>query len=162
MQRYAVMVPVLAVTWALLAADFSLGSLLLGAVLGAAILRVVGDHFPWTPAPRQVVRALPRALRYLGRFLWALVVANLQVTWILVQPRLRIRPGIIAFRTRHRSELGVTLLANSITLTPGTLTMDVTPEGDVLYIHVLDISHPDEVRDDIRRGLEDYSLEVIP
>jgi multicomponent Na+:H+ antiporter subunit E len=156
------MVPVLALTWALLTADFSIGSFVIGGLLGAATLRVVGAHFPWRPAPREVLRVLPSALRYLGRFLKALAAANLQVAWIVVRPRLAIRPGIIALQTRHRSELGVTLLANSITLTPGTLTMDISSEGDILYIHALDISHPDHVRDSIRRDLEDHSLEVLP
>jgi multisubunit Na+/H+ antiporter MnhE subunit len=156
------MVPALTLTWAFMWGDFAPGTLLFGALLGAAALRVAGDHFPWAPSPREVARAIPRFLRYLVRFLWALVMANLQVAWILVRPRLRIRPGILAFKTRHRSELGATMLGSSITLTPGTLTMDVTPEGDVLYIHVLDVSHPDQVREAIRRGLEDYTLEVIP
>ena len=105
---------------------------------------------------------MPPALHYLPRFLKALAVANLQVAWIVIRPRLAIRPGILALQTRHQSELGVTLLANSITLTPGTLTMDVAPSGDVLYIHVLDIAHPDEAREAIRRDLEQYTLGVLP
>lgn len=162
MRRYALMVPVLAVTWGLLTADLTPGGLLLGALLGAAVVFAVRKHFPWDPEPREVLRRLPRAAAYLPFFLKALTVANLQVAWIVIRPRLAIRPGILALRTRHRSEVGVTLLANSITLTPGTLTMDVGPTGDVLYIHVLDIAHLDEAREAIRRDLEQYTLEVLP
>ncbi|MBI4572162.1 MAG: Na+/H+ antiporter subunit E [candidate division NC10 bacterium] len=162
MNRYAVAVPALSLTWVLFTADLSPGGFLVGGLLGVGVLLVVGAHFPWAPAALHVLRVLPVGIAYLGRFLKALVMANLQVAWIVIRPRLAIRPGIIAFRTRHRSELGVTMLANSITLTPGTLTMDVSPEGDTLYIHVLDISHPDETRASIRHDLEDHSLEVIP
>ena len=162
MRRYALMVPVLALTWGLLTADLTPASLLVGALLGVAVVFAVGEHFPWDPEPLDILRRLPRAIRYLGPFLKALTVANLQVAWIVIRPRLAIRPGILALGTRHRSEAGVTLLANSITLTPGTLTMDVAPTGDVLYIHVLDIAHPDEVREAIRRDLERYTLEVLP
>jgi multicomponent Na+:H+ antiporter subunit E len=161
MARYRLMIPLLAATWVLLTADVSLGGLVVGALLGAGITWVVGEHFPWAPGMQEMLRAVPRAFRYAGRFLKALALANLQVAWIVVQPRLPIRPGIIAFRTRHRSDLGVTLLANSITLTPGTLTVDLSTEGDVLYIHALDIRHPDAVRDGIRRDLEDHTLEVF-
>jgi len=162
MRRYTVLVPVLSLTWVLLTADLSPGGFLVGGVLGAGVLFMLRSHLPWAPAPLRVLRVLPAGMAYLGRFLKALVMANLRVAWIVIRPRLAIRPGIIAFRTRHRSELGVTMLANSITLTPGTLTMDVAPEGDTLYIHVLDISHPDETRASIRHDLEDHSLEVIP
>lgn len=162
MRRSALLVPLLAITWGLLTADFSPGGLLLGGLLGAAVVFAVRKHFPWDPEPLEVLRRVPPALRYLPRFLKALTLANLQVAWIVIRPRLAIRPGILALRTRHRSEVGVTLLANSITLTPGTLTMDVAPSGDVLYIHVLDIAHPDEAREAIRRDLEQYTLGVLP
>ncbi|MFQ5658319.1 MAG: Na+/H+ antiporter subunit E, partial [Candidatus Methylomirabilales bacterium] len=88
------------------------------------------------------------------------VKANLQVIYLVFHPKMPIRPGIISFATRHRSPLGTTLLANSITLTPGTLTMDLSPDHKTLYVHTLDISDPEEVREGIRRGLEDYTLEV--
>lgn len=162
MRRYGLLVPLLAITWGLLTADLTPPNLLVGALLGAAVVLAVGGHFPWEPGLRDVLRRLPRAVLYLGPFLKALTVANLQVAWIVVRPRLAIRPGILALRTRHRSEAGVTLLANSITLTPGTLTMDVAPSGDILYIHVLDIAHPDEAREAIRRDLERYTLRVLP
>lgn len=162
MRRYMLLVPLLAITWGLLTADLSPGGLLVGGLLGAAVVFAVGEHFPWEPSPLEVLRRLPRALAYGGPFLKALTVANLQVAWILMRPRLAIRPGILAFRTRHRSDVGVTLLANSITLTPGTLTMEVSPSGDVLYVHVLDIAHPEEARDAIRRDLERYTLRILP
>ena len=53
-----------------------------------------------------------------------------------------------------KTPLGVTMLANSITLTPGTLSIDVSEDHETIFVHTLDIDHPDEVAESIREGLE--------
>ena len=77
--------------------------------------------------------ALGYALAYLGYFLVALVRANLDLAYRVLSPALPIRPGLVEVRTRLESPLARMLLANSITLTPGTLTVDL--QGDRLLIH---------------------------
>ena len=74
------------------------------------------------------------ALVYLPVFVWAMLRANLDVLYRVIHPRLPIRPGIVKVRTKLQSESGRTALANSITLTPGTMTVDITDDG-YLYIH---------------------------
>jgi multicomponent Na+:H+ antiporter subunit E len=74
------------------------------------------------------------ALRYIPVFLWAMLWANLDVLYRVVHPRLPIKPGIVKVRTTLQSESGRTALANSITLTPGTMSVDITDDG-FLYIH---------------------------
>ncbi len=75
-------------------------------------------------------------------FLWEVVVASLEVAYRVIHPRLPIRPGIVEFRTSLRSVAARTLLANSITLTPGTLTVDLL-DGGTLYVHCLAIDGVD-------------------
>jgi multicomponent Na+:H+ antiporter subunit E len=150
----------LAVIWCFLRGAVSLENFLMGLLMGTLILCLFRPFFPWRPSALRLFRKIPAFLRYAGHFLYELVKANLQVVYLVLHPKMPIRPGIIAFGTRHRSPLGTTLLANSITLTPGTLTMDVSGDGKTLYIHTLDVSDPEEVREGIRRGLEDYTLEV--
>lgn len=94
-------------------------------------------------------------VRFIFYFTWELIVANLQVLRIVLSPRLHIRPGIIAFRTECKTPLSVTSLANSITLTPGTLSVDISEDDSTIFVHTLDIEEPDKVREGIRRGLED-------
>ena len=72
---------------------------------------------------------------YLAWLLGQVIVANLQVAFIVLHPRLPISPTVVRFRTRLPGDLGRTTFGNSITLTPGTITLDV--EGDRLVIHAL-------------------------
>lgn len=82
-----------------------------------------------------VVRALPGLLRYAPWLLWQIVRSNVQVARLVLDPRLPIDPVVIRARTGMRRELAVATLANSITLTPGTVTVDV--DGEELIVHAL-------------------------
>lgn len=150
----------LALLWCFLSGAFNVANFLMGLLVGAVTVSLLRPFVPWNPSLVAVSRKIPAFLRYMPRFLYELCKANLQVVYLALHPKMPIRPGIVALETRHRSPLGTTLLANSITLTPGTLTMDVSEDGKTLYIHTLDISDPEEVRERIRRGLEDYTVEV--
>jgi len=99
-----------------------------------------GDH---------TVRPL-RLLAFLGYFAWQLVVSNLVVARETLTPRDRVRSGIVAVPVPGCSDLVTTVVANAITLTPGTLTLEVQRHPPTLYVHVLHIDDLDEVRRDIR------------
>ena len=94
-------------------------------------------------------------IRFIFHFSWELIVANFQVLRIVLSPRLKIRPGIIAYKTECKTPLSITSLANSITLTPGTLSVDISEYDSTIFVHTLDIEEPDKVRAGIRRGLEE-------
>jgi len=112
--------------------------------------------------PRDYFAAYLNTLRFLARFLREVVVANLQMVRIVLSPRIRVRPGIIRYPLDVRTDSGITLLADSITLTPGTLTVDVAPDRSALYIHVIDIDEPERVRRQIKQSLEAYTRKVLP
>ncbi len=82
-------------------------------------------------------------------FLWEVLLAGLEVAYRVLHPRMPIRPGIVEVRTRLPSTAARTLLANSITLTPGTLTVDLV-DGGILYVHCLAIDGVDSTRTRIR------------
>ena len=155
-----ILTPALALVWCFLSGAVSVANFLMGLMMGTVTLWLFRPFFPWQPSLLRLLRKVPSFVRYLCRFSYEVVKANLQVIYLVLHPKMPIRPGIISFETRHRSPLGTTLLANTITLTPGTLTMDLSPDAKTLYVHTLDISDPDEVREGIRRRLEDYTLEV--
>ena len=94
------------------------------------------------------------------RFLYELVLANLSVARIVLSPSLPIRPGIIAYETKLTSDLALTSLANMITLTPGTLTLDISEDRRYLYVHTLNIQDPVEVAESIRQAFELSLLEL--
>jgi multicomponent Na+:H+ antiporter subunit E len=78
---------------------------------------------------------------YLYFFVWACIRANFDVAYRVLHPRMPIRPGIVRLKTTLRSEFAKTLLANSITMTPGTITVDVL--GDDFYVHWIYVKSED-------------------
>ena len=105
---------------------------------------------------------LPKVLGFLGYYLKEVVAASLWVAYEVVTPSERVKPGIIAFPLRAKSDLEIALLANLITLTPGTLTIDVSEDRKTLYVHDIHIKEFDvEKRKKLwRDGLERRILEL--
>jgi len=81
-------------------------------------------------------------LVYLPVFFYYMVIANLDVLYRALHPKMPIRPGIVKIKTNLKTESGITALANSITLTPGTMTVDLTDDG-YLYIHWINVQSDD-------------------
>lgn len=123
--------------------------------LAVSLLFVRGDR-----APRITPKRVAYAVAFLFYLFGAIVKSNLDVARRVVRRRIPINPGIVEVRTRLASPTGRTVLANAITLTPGTLSVDI--RGDRLYIHWIDVSDPGEERAtrEIVSGFERY-LEVI-
>jgi len=88
-------------------------------------------------APRRILYAI----LYIPIFFYACLKANLDVAYRVIHPKMPIKPGIVAIRTSLKSDVGKLLLANSITLTPGTLTVDVS--GEYLFIHWINVKSTD-------------------
>ena len=112
--------------------------------LGASL---VVRRFRRSTAPKTDFKKWPRRLGfsilYFFKFLWELIKANLNVAYIVLHPMKPIKPGIVKIRTGLKSDAGLTTLANSITLTPGTFTVDVNPAKGELYIHCLTVTSED-------------------
>jgi len=145
------------VVWTALWARLSLANIVVGSLVGMLTLFVV-------PLPKReaVVGVRPLALvRFVAYFLWQLARASAIVAWEVVTPRNRIHEGIVAAPLRTESPGLITLLANVVSLTPGTLTLEVRQQPAVLYVHILHLRTIDQVREDIRR-LEDLALAAFP
>jgi multicomponent Na+:H+ antiporter subunit E len=100
-------------------------------------------------------------LRFGLRFFADLVVSSVQVVRLALQPRLALRQGIVSVQVPGASDTLLTVLADAISLTPGTLTVDVDPDRATLYVHVLDIgAGPDGVQD-VRAGLRDQARAAV-
>jgi multicomponent Na+:H+ antiporter subunit E len=95
------------------------------------------------------------AIRYVLIFLKELSIANYQVAKLVLAPKLKIRPGFVAIPMDADTDFEVTTLANSITLTPGTITVHLPAERHVIVIHALDVKDdPQTVRDSVKSSLE--------
>jgi multicomponent Na+:H+ antiporter subunit E len=93
-------------------------------------------------------------------FLKELVLSNISVLKHVLKPKLDIRPGIFALETELTKDWEITILANLITLTPGTLVVDVSLDSKILYIHAMDIPEKHEAIDSIKSSFERAIMEV--
>ena len=125
--------------WLLFNGKVTVELVLTGAVLTAAVYALCCGllGFSWRRELR-LWKKLPRALAYLALLVWEVLLANLQVIRIILSPNIQkhTRHRLVWFPAPVDSEAGKVLLANSITLTPGTIT--VSTEGDVCCVHALD------------------------
>lgn len=137
--------------WTSLWGSVSVANLLGGIVIGIAtilLVPVAADPRP-SDAGRLQVRPLAAA-SFLLFFLRQLVTASAVVAWEVVTPGSRINQGIVRLPLRTRSPGVTTVIANAISLTPGTLTLEVARDPFVLYVHILHLRGVEEVRADLR------------
>jgi len=147
---------VLALVWGAVTTSFSPGNLLFGFVLGFFSLWLVRDRFN----PRNFNRP-GRALALAGLFLLELLLSAFRVARDTLRPNMTFRPAIIALPLEVQKEGEIMLLANLISLTPGTLSVDVSTDRSTLYIHAMDVDDPDALRQEIRDGFERRILDVM-
>lgn len=141
---------ILALAWAALAGDFSLDSLVMGFVIGFAVL-LVSQRIVGTPS---YARRAWQLVDLLAFFLFELITSNLRVALDVLRPRLTMRPGVIAVPLELSSEAEVMLLVNLVMLTPGTLALDISSDRSELFIHTMHAGDPDKVRAQIKQGFE--------
>lgn len=96
----------------------------------------------------------------LAYFARELVLSGLKVAWLALQPRLKLRPAIVAYPLTLVTDAQITLLANMITLTPGTLSVDVSADRKTLFIHAIDLASRERLIGEIAGGFETRILEA--
>ncbi|MBB3657207.1 multicomponent Na+:H+ antiporter subunit E [Rhizobium sp. BK650] len=149
----------LALAWVAVTGSASPHNFVFGLALSLLSLAVVRGAFAGRLPPRRV-RPL-HVLLLAGLFLTELALSAWRVALTVLSPRLQLAPGILAFPLTVTSDFQITLLANLITLTPGTLSVDVSEDRRTLYVHALDCADPLAVRRDIAGGLERRIMEAF-
>ena len=118
--------------------------LLVGAVVAGLAAYLSGDLFVERPhLLRHPLRYLHFFFEYIPVFLWECTKANLDVAYRVLHPNLPIKPGIVRVKTTLQSDAALTLLANSVTLTPGTMSVDIDKANGLLYVHWIDVKTTD-------------------
>lgn len=143
--------------WLLLVNSVAPGQLLLGAVL-AVTLPLVTSRF-WPESPR--INKPWKLLRYLGLLGWDIVVANLAVARLILNPRRKLRPAFIRLPLDLENELAITVLTSTISLTPGTVSSDLSPDRKTLLIHALDVESEAEIIAHIKQRYEKPLKEIF-
>ena len=147
----------LAVAWAALTGNITLGGLAVGFVLGSVCLYLSRSLYPGCES---YFRRAGKWAKLIVLFLYELVVSSVQVVWDVLTPSHKARPGIISVPLSVSREMDVLLVTNLISLTPGTLSLDVTEDCKTLYIHAMFADDPDAIRQQIKDGMERWVIEA--
>ncbi|NJM33543.1 MAG: Na+/H+ antiporter subunit E [Rhodomicrobium sp.] len=136
----------IAAGWAAFQASWSLLTLLSGFALGflalSAVNRVTGDG-------TYFLRGW-RVLKLAGFFIYELLLSSFRVTWDIVTPAHRSKPGIVAMPLSAKTDAEILVIASLISLTPGTLSLDVSEDRKTLYVHGMFVDDPDQLCEDLR------------
>jgi multicomponent Na+:H+ antiporter subunit E len=144
--------------WALLTGNVSIGNLSTGFVLGYFALTLL---YPATGKKLSYFQKSMQFVRFVLFFSKELIVSSFRVALDVVKPLPLMRPGVVGIPLDAETDLEITLLANLISLTPGTLSLDVSPDRKTLYIHAMYVVNPDDLRKEIKGGMERRLLELL-
>lgn len=147
----------LALGWAALIGSFTLPSLLVGFAIGYLALWCARPLFGTTSYFARVWRSI----RLAGLFVYELFVSSLRVVWDVITPAHLSRPGIIALPLDAKSDGEILLVANLISLTPGSLSLDVSSDRRTLYVHAMFADDPEALCRTLKARLERPILEVL-
>lgn len=151
----------LTLLWVLLWGSFTVANIASGLLVAFAVLAVARLPRLRPARSEDTARINPVRCVWFGLYvLYKLVEANLLLAWEIITPQNDIHTGIIAVPLRTESDLAMMVVANVITLTPGTVTVDVVGSPPVLYVHVLHLDSLEEVRAELLR-LEELSVKAF-
>jgi multicomponent Na+:H+ antiporter subunit E len=147
----------LALVWTFLQGELHASNFAIGLVLGYLVIgvsqRILGNV-------AYVLKVL-QVFGFVIFVLWEIFTASLALAWIIVQPRLQLRPAVVAIPLDADTDLEIATLANLLTLSPGTLSLDVSTDARTLYVHTMVLDDPDEFRREIKEKMERRVLEVM-
>ncbi len=144
--------------WAALMGSFDATTLAVGFGVGYVVLWATQPAL----GPSAYVTGVKRAVVFVVLYLAELVWSSVQVAIDVCRPQLRMRPGVVGIPLRARTDAEITVLANLISLTPGTLSLDLSPDRRRLYVHAMDLEDgPDALRDNLRETLEARVLTLL-
>jgi len=147
--------------WLLLTWTLNWQNLIAGGLVSITVGLIFGNLTVSAPAKVFQLQRWFWFIVYIPVFLWEMTKANLDVAYRVLHPKMPINPGIVKVKTKIQSDMGRTFLANSITLTPGTFTVDIKDE--LLYIHWINVKYQDvdEASKEIVGRFENFLLKIF-
>ncbi len=143
--------------WVALTGALSYSGFLFGFVLGFFVLWAMNR----SEEDRRYFYRIPKAFNFVFYFLYLMLKANLQVAYEVVTPRYNFKPGIIRFPLNTETDFEINVLSTLISLTPGTLILDVSDDKKALYIHAMYLYDKESFIAELKTGLEHKLLEIL-
>ena len=147
----------LALAWTAVTGSFTLANIVFGFVLAGLALFLIREQV----GTLGYVDRARKVLALVLLFLYELVLSAIRVAKLVLSPRMDLKPGIFSYPLTVDRDFEIALLANLITLTPGTLSVDLSEDRKLLYVHALDCSDVEQTRQDIAQGFERRILEAF-
>lgn len=147
----------LGIAWVLLVGNVEFETFLEGMIVGYLILWISKSALGGT----KYFSKIPVTIKFILYFIKELIMANLKVAFDIITPKDYMKPGIIAVPLDAQTDLEITLFANLLTLTPGTLSLDVSSDKKIMYVHALYVKDAESFRNELKNGLEKRLLEVL-
>ncbi|ARI76987.1 Na+/H+ antiporter subunit E [Halobacillus mangrovi] len=147
---------IIAVMWMFLSESYAFSTFFVGYLLGIGLLFILQRFIPDSFYMKRVWKFIKLILLFIRE----LVLSNLDIVKLVYKPKLDIQPGIFALPIDLKSNFEITLLANLITLTPGTLSIAVSEDHTKIYIHAMDIPDVEQSINDIKETFEKAIMEV--
>ncbi len=109
----------------------------------------------------RILRKMLKIVRFIGFYIWELLISNLRILHDVLTPAHRMRPGIIAVPLDAKTDLEILVFSNLLTMTPGTLSLEISPDRKVLFIHAMYVEDADRFRQQIKQDFEARVLEIL-
>ncbi|MEB2778431.1 Na+/H+ antiporter subunit E [Algoriphagus sp. D3-2-R+10] len=146
----------LSLVWIAITGAFTFENFVFGFALSFSLLWITSTN----RRENKYFNRIPKLIGFVLFFLYELIKANVEVAYDVVTPKHFMKPGIVKIPLDARSDLEITLLANLISLTPGTLSLDVSDDRKVLYVHAMYVKDREDFVADIKNGFEKRLLEI--
>ncbi len=157
MIRLFLMNLLLSFIWVALTGSMYYTNFLFGFMLGFGILWIMNRN----ESDQRYFFRVPKVLGFVLYFLLQIIKANLQVAYDVMTPKYFMKPGVVRYPLNATSELEINLLSTMISLTPGTLILDISEDKKSLYIHVMYLNDPKVFVKEMKTGLERRLLEIL-
>lgn len=148
---------VLTIVWVFLTGSMAIVNFIFGFLLSYLVLWIISRN----NSGSKYFRIIPKVFGFVFYFLYELIKANIQVAYEVMTPTNNMKPGIVALPLDAKTDLEITLLANVISLTPGTLSLDVSDDRKTLYVHGMYVEDKKAFIDGIKNGFEKRLLSIL-
>lgn len=143
--------------WVALTGSMYYSNFLFGFLLGFFILWVMNRH----EEDRRYFNKVPKTIAFIFYFLYEMLAANVQVAYDVITPKYFFKPGIIRYPLEATTDIEINLLSTMISMTPGTLILDISEDKKSLFIHVMYLKDREHFIAQIKKGFEHRLLEIL-
>ncbi|MBE8713370.1 Na+/H+ antiporter subunit E [Sphingobacterium hungaricum] len=157
MIRQFLMNLLLSFIWVALTGSMYYSNFVFGFMLGFFILWIMNRN----ETDQRYFYRVPKIISFIFYFLLEMIKANLQVAYDVITPKYFFKPGVVRYPLNAKTEFEINLLSTFISLTPGTLILDISEDNKTIYIHVMYLNDPDEFVRNLKTGVERRLLEIL-